>query len=104
MAVIADPAIPLFFSVASIWDAVIKHARGKPDFALDPGRLRRGLLDNGYLELAIGAAHVLAVRDLPAIHRDRFDRLLVARARTEGLRLLTSDAALVRYGKWFELV
>lgn len=60
--------------------------------------LRAGLLSNGYREIAVEGRHVLAVPALPAVHRDPFDRILIAQARVEGLALLTIDQALAAYG------
>lgn len=66
--------------------------RRPPDFAVDPRLLRRGLRDNGYAELAVSGQHALAVDALPPLHRDPFDRMLVAQATVEGIILLTADA------------
>lgn len=85
------------FSAASVWEVAIKSALGRDDFSVDPRVLRRALLDNGYVELAISGAHAAAVLDLPPIHRDPFDRLLVAQAQVEGIALLTADATVARY-------
>lgn len=85
------------FSVASLWEVAIKFALGRPEFQVDPRVLRRGLLDNGYAELTITARHALATVALPFIHKDPFDRLLVAQATVEGITLLTVDATLLRY-------
>jgi PIN domain nuclease of toxin-antitoxin system len=87
-----------WFSVCSIWEIAIKGALGRPDFKVDPVRLRRGLLEGGAQELTITSAHALATADLPPIHKDPFDRLLIAQAHVEGLTLLTSDAAVGQYG------
>jgi PIN domain nuclease of toxin-antitoxin system len=89
--------MPLF-SVASLWEITIKRGLGREDFQVDPRLLRRGLIDNGYEELAITAEHVLAVDALPPIHRDPFDRVLVAQATVEGVTLLTGDAVVKEYG------
>ena len=94
-ALINDPANTPIFSVASLWEIAIKRGLGRPDFEVDPRRLRRGLLDNGYEELPITSAHVVAVDGLPP--RDPFDRLLISQAITEGLLLLTADARLAAY-------
>ena len=96
-ALIDDPANTPIFSVASLWEIAIKRGLGRPDFEVDPRRLRRGLLDNGYEELPITSAHVVAVDGLPLLHRDPFDRLLISQAITEGLLLLTADARLAAY-------
>jgi PIN domain nuclease of toxin-antitoxin system len=92
-----DAAQTLVFSAASIWEIAIKASLGRDDFTADPRVLRRALLDNGYLELAISGAHAAAVLDLPTLHRDPFDRLLVAQAQVEGITLLTADATVARY-------
>lgn len=97
VALIDDPANELIFSAVSIWEVAIKAGRGRPDFAVNPHLLRRGLLDNGYVELAITGAHAAAVMGLPDHHKDPFDRLLVAQAIVEGITLLTADARLASY-------
>ena len=85
------------FSVASLWEIAIKRGLGRKDFQVDARLLRRGLLDNGYSELPIRSEHVVAVEDLPVIHKDPFDRLLVAQATVEGITLLTLDLVVARY-------
>lgn len=87
----------LIFSVASVWEVAIKSGLGRKDFHIDPRVLRSGLLDNGYNELAITGEHAATVDRLPAIHKDPFDRMLVAQAMAEGLMLLTSDPWVARY-------
>lgn len=93
----SDPENELFFSVASLWEIVIKCGLGRKDFQVDPRLLRRGLLDNGYNELPILSEHAVAIGILPPIHKDPFDRLLVAQAIAEGITLLTSDAYVAEY-------
>ena len=95
---IEDTGNTLVFSAASIWEVAIKNGLGRDDFKTDPHLLRRGLLDNGYEELPITSEHATAVSLLPDLHKDPFDRMLVAQARSEGLLLLTSDAAVEKYG------
>ena len=85
------------FSAASIWEVAIKTGLGRPDFSVDAGLLRRGLLDNGYLELAVESAHTAAVARLPPLHKDPFDRMLIAQASVEGIVLLTADAVVAGY-------
>jgi len=87
----------LLFSAASLWEIAIKRGLRRKDFQVDPRLLRRGLLDNGYQELPILSQHVVAIEDLPAIHKDPFDRLLVAQATVEGVTLLTVDPVIGRY-------
>ena len=96
-AMLEDPGNSLVFSVASLWELVIKQALGRPDFNLEPSLLRQALLTGGWQELPIEANHVLAVRQLPPLHRDPFDRLLLAQAQVEGMLLLTADSQLSRY-------
>jgi PIN domain nuclease of toxin-antitoxin system len=85
------------FSVASLWELVIKAALNRPDFNVQPSLLRRALLEAGWLELPIKAQHVLAVADLQHLHRDPFDRLLLAQANAESLLLITADQHLAQY-------
>lgn len=87
----------LFFSAANLWEVVIKRSLGRDDFKVDPRVLRRALLDNGYSELPIGSEHVVAVDSLPPVHKDPFDRILVAQASVEGITLLTADRAVAEY-------
>lgn len=87
----------LLFSAASLWEVAIKRRLGREDFKVDTRLLRRGLLDNGYSELPIRSDHVVATESLPPIHKDPFDRILVAQATVEGVTLLTSDARMSQY-------
>jgi PIN domain nuclease of toxin-antitoxin system len=87
----------LLFSVASIWEIAIKRGLNSPDFQVDARMLRRGLIDNGYCELPILSEHVVAIDALPPIHKDPFDRLLIAQAMVEGITLLTNDATVAQY-------
>lgn len=87
----------LHFSAASLWEIAIKQGLGREDFQVDVRVLRRGLLDNGYRELPVGSDHAVAVTGLPAIHKDPFDRLLVAQATVEGMTLLTADERVAAY-------
>jgi PIN domain nuclease of toxin-antitoxin system len=94
---IEDMDNELIFSAASLWELSIKSRIGRDDFRVDPRIFRRSLLDNNYIELEITGGHAIAVMDLPAIHKDPFDRMLVAQARCEGLTLLTGDPQVARY-------
>ncbi|MDE2938065.1 MAG: type II toxin-antitoxin system VapC family toxin [Chloroflexota bacterium] len=87
----------LAFSVVSIWEVVIKSALGRSDFRADARQLRDGLLANGYQELEIRSEHALAVGQLPPIHQDPFDRILIAQAQVEEFTLLTTDGDVSRY-------
>jgi len=94
---IGNPSNELLFSAASLWEVAIKRGLGREDFKVDARLLRRGLLDNGYNELPITSNHVLATESLTPIHRDPFDRVLVAQATVEGITLLTVDSLVSRY-------
>ena len=81
-----------------------KNGLGRSDFKVDPGLLRRGLIDNGYGELAVTSAHAVAVDSLPPIHKDPFDRILVAQAIVEGIVLLTADSVVSQYSRSVRLI
>lgn len=89
----------LMFSSASLWEISIKRSLGRADFNVDPRRLWRMLLVNGYRELPITCEHTIAVNDLRPLHKDPFDRILVAQARVEGMPLLTVDKTVAKYGE-----
>jgi PIN domain nuclease of toxin-antitoxin system len=95
--VIEDSENALFFSAASLWEIAIKRGLGCADLEADPRLLRRGLLDNGYIELPVDGAHAVAIDQLPPIHKDPFDRILVAQSIVEGLTLMTADEVVGRY-------
>jgi PIN domain nuclease of toxin-antitoxin system len=92
-----DPANEFCYSVASLWEVAIKQARRRSDFDVDPGLLRRTLLNSGYDELPITGEHAVIVAGLPLLHRDPFDRMLIAQSLAEGITLLTSDRRVAQY-------
>ena len=92
-----NPRNELLFSAASLWEIAIKGNLGREDFRVEPRVLRRGLLDNGYAELPVTSQHAVSIDGLPPLHKDPFDRLLLAQALTEGVTLLTGDAQLAQY-------
>ena len=94
---IDDPENELLFSAASLWEVAIKRVLGRQDFNVDARLLRRGLLDNGYSELPMLSDHVVATESLPSIHKDPFDRVLIAQATIEGVTLLTIDSVVSQY-------
>jgi PIN domain nuclease of toxin-antitoxin system len=94
---IENPENELLFSAASLWEIAIKRGLGRDDFQVDTRLLRRGLLDNDYSELPIVSDHVVAIESLPPIHKDPFDRVLVAQATVEGITLLTTDTVVAQY-------
>ncbi|MEQ1666946.1 MAG: type II toxin-antitoxin system VapC family toxin [Sulfuriferula sp.] len=96
-ALIEDPLNELLFSAASLWEIAIKRSLGRADFQVDARALRRGLLDNGYQELAITSAHTVSIDMLPPLHKDPFDRILIVQAMVEGITLLTADVLVAQY-------
>ena len=103
-ALLTDEDNQLFFSPVSLWEVSIKNSLGRPDFNIDPRRLRRGFMDNGYSELPITSEHALMTAGLPPLHKDPFDRMLVAQAKVEGILLLTSDTIVGNYPDSVRLV
>ena len=95
--VVGESKYDLVFSAVSLWEIAIKTGRGRDDFRIDAGLFRRRLFDNGYAELAMTGVHAVALMGLPRLHKDPFDRMLVAQAMIEGLILLTSDPAVAKY-------
>ena len=94
----------LYFSAVNLWEIWIKRGLGRQDFRVDPSLLHRGLIENGYTELAVTSFHCIALEQLPAIHKDPFDRMLVAQAVSEGMLLLTSDSVVAKYSGPIHLV
>jgi PIN domain nuclease of toxin-antitoxin system len=94
---LADDRNRLLFSAASLWEVAIKSGLGRGDFRADARLLRRGLLENDYSELPITGEHAAATANLPPIHKDPFDRIVVAQATVEGVLLLTADPIVARY-------
>lgn len=86
----------VYISAASLWEIVIKIQLNK--LAADPNELAAKIADSGFQELPVSVLHTLALERLPLHHRDPFDRILVAQAQVEHLRMLTCDASLKPYG------
>lgn len=86
-----------YYSAANIWEIAIKISLGRKDFRVDLASLLSTLPAMGLAELPVTAAHAAGVTKLPLIHRDPFDRLLIAQSLAEPLTLLTNDAILGRY-------
>lgn len=96
-AILRNPADQFVFSVTSIWEIAIKRGLHRRDFMFDPREIRRLLIENGYEELTLQSRHVVAVDSLARIHKDPFDRILIAQAMVEGITLLTADPVIARY-------
>ena len=99
---IISAADAVYMSAASLWEISIKVSVGK--LSVDVDALTESLLSAGLVELPISIEHAKALKALPPVHRDPFDRMLVAQAMTEPMHLLTVDAALTAYGPWVKLV
>ena len=95
--IIQDPAASIWFSVASLWEVAIKSALGRPDFSFDARQIWSAARDTSFLELDVQALHVFKLRELPELHQDPFDRLLLAQAKAMNMHLLTVDAKVLQY-------
>jgi PIN domain nuclease of toxin-antitoxin system len=94
----------IFFSAASIWEIAIRASLGREDFRVDPSQVLEVMPETGFSELPVKAIHTMEVNRLPLIHKDPFDRLLVAQSKTEPMLLLTNDELLVSYSDNVRLV
>lgn len=94
----------IYFSAASIWEIAIKHRLARKDMPISGLEAARLFREAGYYELPVTAVHAAATEQLPPHHEDPFDRMLVAQAFSEPLRLLTHDRQLPAYGEWVEFV
>ena len=94
---IAAPNNTVWISVATIWEIAIKHSLGRGEMPVNAADARRYFTNSGYRFLAIEAEHAAAVEGLPALHHDPFDRILIAQALSEPLRLMTHDQTVARY-------
>ena len=94
---ILDESNELYFSPVSLWEIVIKNRLNRADFNVNVHALYSGLLNGGYMEVPVFARHALAVEDLPDMHKDPFDRMLIAQAIGEGMKIVTADELVVKY-------
>ena len=92
-----DAGNDVYYNAASIWEIAIKSSLRRKDFRIQLPQLLSALPEMGLIELPITAVHAAGVSSVPPIHRDPFDRLLLAQSLTEPLVLLTNDALLERY-------
>lgn len=99
-----SPENDLHYSAAAIWEIAVKKSQGRPSFQVDALEFRELLDKNDFHELSIDASHGAFVQNLPLIHKDPFDRILVAQATVEGITLLTSDRRLASYPGPIQLV
>ena len=92
-----DSGNRVWFSTASIWEIAIKHSLGRDDFPVEPATIWKAARETGLEELAVTAEHAVDLDVLPWLHRDPFDRLLVAQARAAGMKLLSLDPDVNAY-------
>lgn len=102
--IITLPATEVYVSAASVWEIAIKHSLGRGNMPIAGADALRYFTEAGYILLPVAAEHAAATEALPPIHADPFDRILVAQAFTEPLKLLTHDATVARYGDQILLV
>lgn len=95
--IIESPQSSVWISAASIWEIAIKHALGRGDMPVSGHDAARYFRESGYQFLPVETAHAAAVEELPGHHQDPFDRLLVAQALVEPMRLMTHDPVVARY-------
>jgi PIN domain nuclease of toxin-antitoxin system len=95
--ILDDTGNKFLFSVCSIWEIAIKRGLRVAAFQHDPREIRQYLLRNGCEELTIQGRHAVEVDRLPHIHKDPFDRILIAQAMVEGITLMTSDTTIAQY-------
>ena len=94
---ITSPRSSVWISAATIWEITIKHGLGRGDMPVSGHDALRYFRDSGYRLLAIEPEHAAAIAELPPHHQDPFDRMLIAQALTEPMRLITHDATVARY-------
>ncbi len=94
---IQSPKTTVWVSVASIWEIAIKHSLGRGDMPVSSHDALRYFRESGYRLLPIEADHVVAIEELAAHHQDPFDRMLVAQALVEPMRLMTHDPMVALY-------
>ena len=95
---ILAPDSTIWVSAVTVWEISIKSSLGRGDMPVSGKRALEHFRQAGYRLLAVEPEHAAAVEELPGHHQDPFDRLLVAQALSEGMRLLTHDSMVARYG------
>ncbi len=97
LSMLEDEDNSFFFSSVSLWELAIKSALGKRDYQVDVIQLYSELVEHEYVELSLQSRHAFALENLPPIHKDPFDRILIAQASAEGMLLLTADETIAQY-------
>ena len=103
-ATLENPQNELVFSAASMWEIAIKNSLERPDFKVDMWNLRRCLQDNEYTEIPVTSAHAAFTQVLEKLHKDPFDRMLIAQACVDDLMLLTADRLVAQYSGPIEMI
>lgn len=101
---LASPENEVLFSAASIWEIAIKCQIGKLHLPIGINELARSAVEMGFTEIPVSSSHAAGVQELPPLHRDPFDRLLVSQAIIEPARLMTADRFLLGYSGLVELI
>ena len=101
---ILDGQNEIFVSTASVWEIAIKHSLARRDMPVSGKQAAAWFQQAGYVLLSVSATHAAAIEELPSLHADPFDRLIVAQALTEPLRLLTHDRTVARYSDTIILI
>ncbi|QWF72010.1 type II toxin-antitoxin system VapC family toxin [Methylomonas paludis] len=94
---IASPKTTVWVSAANVWEIAIKHSLGRGDMPVSGQDALRYFQESGYRFLAVSAEHAVAIEELPLHHQDPFDRMLVAQAIVEPMRLMTHDPLVAHY-------
>jgi PIN domain nuclease of toxin-antitoxin system len=94
---IESPKSSVWISAATVWEIAIKHSLGRGDMPVSSLEAMRYFREAGYRFLPIEPEHAAAVEGLPTHHTDPFDRILVAQALSEPMRLITHDPMVARY-------
>jgi len=92
-----SPKTTVWVSAANIWEIAIKYSLGRGDMPVSSQDAVRYFQESGYRFLAVETEHAIAVQELPAHHQDPFDRMLVAQALIEPMRLMTHDPLVALY-------
>jgi len=94
---IVSPKTTVWVSTANLWEIAIKYALGRGDMPISSHKAMGYFKESGYRILSVDAEHAIAVEELPAHHQDPFDRILVAQALIEPMRLMTHDVKVAQY-------
>jgi len=103
-AALEDPENELVFSAASMWEIAIKNGLERPDFKVDMWFLRRCLHDNEYTEVPVTSEHAAFTQVLEKLHKDPFDRMLIAQACVDDLILVTADRLVAQYSGPIQMI